>query len=308
MLNVERLRALHAVAAHGSILAAADTLHVTTSAVSQQLAKLEREVGQVLLEKQGRGVRLTEAGRVLVSHAERVLCTLEQAEAELEAHRDTVTGELAIAVFATAARGLAPSALAGLRTRHPQLQARLRELEPGDAVPLLVRRDLDLVIAQDWFNAPLPLPDGLTRAPILDDVADIALPASHPLAGRGTVDLGDLAAEAWISWQEGSICHDWLIHALRQGGQEPRVAHSASEYSTQLALVAAGLGAAVIPRLGRVPVPAGVAILHSEPTLRRHVYAIWRTDATRRTAIRSAVEAFQDAAVLAVPADGTCGA
>lgn len=293
MLNVERLRALHAVAAEGSIFAAADSLHVTTSAVSQQLAKLEREVGQTLLEKQGRGVRLTDAGRLLVRHTERVLSTLEQAEADLDAVRDTVAGDLTVGSFATGARGLAPRALARLREAYPQLQVRLMELEPDQSIPMLIRRDLDLAIAQDWFNAPLPLPDGLTRAPLMDDVADIALPSTHRLASSGTVKLSELGSEPWISWIEGSICHDWLRHTLRTHGQEPRVAHTASEYATQLALVGAGLGAAVIPRLGRDQVPPGVTIVQSEPTLRRHVYAIWRSDATRRTAIRAAVEAFE---------------
>ena len=296
MLNVERLRALHTVAAQGSILAAADALHVTTSAVSQQLAKLEREVGRRLLEKQGRGVRLTDAGRQLVAHTEQVLSMLERAEAELESSRDVIGGPLSIAGFATSVRGLAPQALVDLRTRYPQLQPRLRELEPADAVPLLVRRDLDLVIAQDWANAPLALPEGLSKTAIVDDVADIALPASHRLARQTSVALDDLVAEPWITWLEGSICHDWLMHMLRRRGHEPRVAHTASEYATQLALVGAGLGAAVIPRLGRGHVPKGVKIVASEPTLRRHVYALWRPDASRRAAIRAAVEAFQRAA------------
>ena len=130
----------------------------------------------------------------------------------------------------------------------------------------------------------------------MDDVADIALPAGHRLAKARTVKLDDLAGEPWITWLEGSICHDWLLHTLRRRGHEPRVAHTASEYATQLALVGAGLGAAVIPRLGRGAVPPGVAIVKSEPTLRRQVYAVWRGDATRRSAIRAAVEAFQAAA------------
>ena len=112
----------------------------------------------------------------------------------------------------------------------------------------------------------------------------------------GVVSLDDLVSEPWITWLEGSICHDWLMHTLRRRGHEPRVAHSASEYATQLALVSAGLGAAVIPRLGRGAVPRGVKILESDPTLRRHVYAVWRKDASRRAAIRVAVEAFQAAA------------
>jgi DNA-binding transcriptional LysR family regulator len=299
MLNVDRLRALHAVAAHGSILAAAETLHVTTSAVSQQLAKLERETGQRLLEKQGRGVRLTDSGRLLVSHTQKVLGLLEQAEAELDAARDTVAGQLTIAAFATSMRGLAPAALAVLRGAHPQLTPVLRELEPSEALPLLVRRDLDLAVAQDWENAPLALPEGLSKAALMDDVADIALPSGHRLARSRTVRLDDLADEPWITWLEGSICHDWLLHTLRRRGHEPRVAHTASEYATQLALVGAGLGAAVIPRLGRGTIPDGVVVVRSEPTLRRHVYAVWRSDATRRTAIRAAVRAFEQAAARA---------
>lgn len=295
MLNVDRLRALHAVANQGSILAAADTLHVTTSAVSQQLAKLEREVGRPLLEKAGRGVRLTDSGRLLVSHAERVLCLLEAAEADLDAARDTVAGQLRIAAFATSMRGLAPAALAALRRKHPQLTVVLREQEPVDGVALLVRRDVDLAIAQDWENAPLALPEGVNKAAIMDDVADIALPSGHRLARARTVKLDDLAGEPWITWHDGSICHDWLLHTLRRRGHEPRVAHTASEYATQLALVGAGLGAAVIPRLGRGAVPRGVVVVRSEPTLRRQVYAVWRRDATRRTAIRAVVDALRSA-------------
>lgn len=296
MLNVERLRALHAVAAHGSILGAADTLHVTTSAVSQQLAKLEREVGRPLLEKAGRGVRLTDSGRLLVAHADRVLSMLEAAEADLDAARDTVGGTLTIAAFATSMRGLAPAALAALRRKHPQLRPVLRELEPVDGIALLLRRDVDLAIAQDWENAPLALPEGVSKAAIMEDMADIALPAGHRLAKTRRVTLDDLAGEPWITWLEGSICHDWLLHTLRRRGHEPRVAHTASEYATQLALVGAGLGAAVIPRLGRGAVPRGVVVVRSTPTLRRQVYAVWRSDAARRSALRAVIEAFQAAA------------
>jgi DNA-binding transcriptional LysR family regulator len=130
----------------------------------------------------------------------------------------------------------------------------------------------------------------------VDDIADIALPSAHRLARARVVKLDDLAEEPWITWLEGSICHDWLLHTLRRRGHEPRVAHTASEYATQLALVGAGLGAAVIPRLGRGAVPKGVKVVPSEPTLRRHVYAVWRRDASRRNAIRAAVDAFQQAA------------
>lgn len=296
MLNLDRLRALHAVSAHGSIIAAAETLHVTTSAVSQQLAKLELETGQTLLERHGRGVRLTDAAAALVRRTHRVLSLLEEAEAELEAHDAAVAGPITIAAFATAARGLVPAAIAALRKRYPQLAITFHEQEPGESVPQLARRDVDLIIVNDWQNAPLALPDGLSRAPLFDDIADIALPPGHRLAKAKRVKLRDLAGETWIAWQSGSICHDFLLHTLRKEGHDPKITHTAGEYATQLALVAAGLGACILPRLGRGPVPRGVSVVPSEPALRRHVYAAWRTHATRRSAIRAAVEEFQRAA------------
>ena len=295
MLNLDRLRALHAVSAHGSIIAAAETLNVTTSAVSQQLAKLEAETGQTLLERHGRGVRLTDAANALVSRTHRVLSLLEEAEAELEARDTAVAGPITIAAFATAARGLAPQAIRALLKKHQQLALTFHEQEPHESIPRLVRRDVDLIIINDWENAPIALPEGLTKAPLFDDVADIALPPGHRLSRSKSIKLSDLRGEEWIAWPSGSICHDFLLHTLRTQGTEPKIAHTAGEYETQLALVAAGLGCCVLPRLGRGAVPAGVSVVQSEPALRRHVYAAWRIHATRRVVIQAAVEAFQAA-------------
>lgn len=295
MLNVERLRALHALSVHGSVQAAADALHVSTSAISQQLSKLEDEVGQPLLERHGRRVRLTDSAGVLVEHAGLVLAALERASADLAASHGAAVGRLTIAAFPTAARGLAPAALAALATRHPRLRVSLSELEPTESLPCLQRGDLDVAIALDWCNAPLALPPGLSRAPVFDDVADVALPADHRLARRRTVSLRELAGESWVTWRAGEPCHDWLLHTLRAQGREPVIVHTAGEHATQLALVAAGLGASIIPRLGRDALPPGVRIVRVEPALTRQVYALWRTDASKRPGIRAAVEAFQSA-------------
>lgn len=296
MLNLDRLRILHAVSSHGSVGGAAEALHVTTSAVSQQMAKLERETGQPLLARNGRGVRLTDAGRLLAGHAERILSQLELAHAELEAQRGQAIGELRLGAFPTAARGLFPGALVHLHEAHPRLRAGLTEIEPDESVRLLVRGDIDLAVVLDWHNRPLSLPGGLAKAPLLDDTADVAVPAAHPLAGRRRVALVDLADDEWIAWPEGEFCHDWLMFTLRGAGIEPRIRHQAEEHHTQLALVARGLGVAVAPRLGRGPVPEGVALVTVEHTMRRHIYAIWREDADRRPSIRAAVEALQLAA------------
>ena len=296
MLNLERLRTLDALARHGSVSGAAEGLHVTTSAVSQQMSKLEREVGQQLLAKNGRGVRLTDAGRLLAEHAGRILSQVELAQADLEAQRGQVVGELRISAFPTAARGLFPAALAALRARHPALRVRSTEQEPERGIAGVVRGDLDLAVVLDWYNKPMPLPDGLVKAPILDDPADVAMPADHPLAGRDEVDLGEFADDEWITWAEGEFCHEWLMFTLRSRGIEPIIGHRAAETHTQLGLVAAGLGVCVVPLLGRNPMPAGVVTVPLKQRVRRHVYVVWRADADRRPSIRAAVEALRVAA------------
>ncbi|MFE9173920.1 LysR family transcriptional regulator [Streptomyces kebangsaanensis] len=293
MLNLERLRTLDALARHGSVSGAAEGLHVTTSAVSQQMAKLEREVGQQLLARNGRGVRLTDAGRLLAEHAARILSQVEFAQSDLEAQRGQVVGELRLGAFPTAARGLFPAALSRLRERHPGLRVRTVEMEPAAAVRAVVRGDADLSVVLDWYNKPLPVPEGLTRAPILDDPADVALPAAHPLADRAEVDLEDFADDDWVTWGEAEFCDEWLLDTLRSKGVEPRIAHRAEEHATQLALVAAGLGVCVAPRLGRGPLPAGVRTVPVRQTVRRHVYAVWRSDADRRPSIRAAITALR---------------
>jgi molybdate transport repressor ModE-like protein len=309
MLSFDRLRTLHAVASHGSVNAAARALHITNSAVSQQIAKLESELGQSLLERNGRGVRVTDAAAALVAHTQRMIALMESAEADFDAQRNSIFGHIRVAAFPTAARGLAPQALRSLGDTCPQLTVVLTEQEPPVSVPSLVRGDVDLVIAQDWANAPLPPVEGLSKAPLLDDIADIALPASHPLAGRETVDLDDLQSERWISGGHTASsvsethvparwCDQWLEYTLRSRGHEPVVAHAAGEYATQIALVAAGLGICVIPRLGRDRLPRGVRIVAVRPPLRRQVYALWRSANTRRRAISVTVEAFRISASM----------
>ncbi|MEV6748919.1 LysR family transcriptional regulator [Streptomyces sp. NPDC051080] len=295
MLNLERLRTLDALARHGSVSSAAEGLHVTTSAVSQQMAKLEREVGQQLLAKNGRGVRLTDAGRLLADHAARILSQVELAQSDIEAQRGEVVGEIRLSAFPTAARGLFPAALLALRRDHPELRVRTRELEPEDGIRAVIRGDIDLAVVLDWSNKRLPVPAGLAKAELLDDAPDIAMPAGHRLAGRDEVDLEEFAEDDWVSWPEGEFCYDWLMFTLRSKGIEPRIAHLAGEHHTQLALIAAGMGVCVAPRLGRGPVPDAVRLVPVRQKMRRHVHAVWRTDADRRPSIRAAVKALRAA-------------
>jgi len=295
MLDLNQLRALHAVAVHGSVGAAAEALMVTPSAISQQLAKLERETGTVLLERDGRGVRLTDAAGLLVEHAERILAMVEAAEAEFAALRGKVVGTLTLAAFPTAARGILPRALSILKRNHPGLGVLIYEREPERQLREVARGEIDVAVVQDWLTRPMPLPHGLSRAVLLDDVADLVVPSGHPLAGRRAVSLHDLPEGDWISSGPGTVCHDFLLFLLRSVEREPRIVCMAGEYPTQLALVAAGHGCALIPRLGRVALPEGVRVVPVEPPPTRRVYAVWRTRGGRRPAIRAAVEALRGA-------------
>lgn len=294
MLDLGRLRALHAVSVHGSVGAAAAALGYTPSAVSQQIAKLERETRTTLLERRGRGVRLTDEARQLAATAEQLLSLVEEAEVRLEERRGLPAGRLSIGCFASAARGLMPRALADLAVRHPALDARLTEVDPHLSIELAARGVIDLAVAHDWDISPMPCPPGLEQAVIGDDLVDVLVPRDHPLAARASVRREELAEQRWITQPPGSVCHEWLMRTLRSTGHEPNVVHQAEENHTQVALVAAGLGIALVPRLGRGPMPPEVAPVRLDPVPKRRLHALWRTGAARRPAITETVRTLQE--------------
>ncbi len=285
MLDLQRLRALHAVSVHGTVGAAASALGYTSSAVSQQIAKLERETRTVLLEREGRGVRLTDEAHQLVRAARELIAIVERAETELEERRGVPSGRLTVAAFASAARGLMPPVLADLARRHPALDTRLTEVDPHLSVDLVAKGAVDLVVAHDWDIAPLPAPANVEQTVIGDDLCDLLVPEGHRFAGRTGVRREELAGERWICQPPGRVCHEWLVRTLRASGHEPEIVHMADENPTLVALVAAGLGIALIPRLGRGPLPAGVVEVPLDPMPVRRLYALWRTG--RRAGLRS---------------------
>ncbi|RCG26346.1 LysR family transcriptional regulator [Streptomyces diacarni] len=316
MLDLSRLRALHAVRTHGSVGGAAQALGYTPSAVSQQIAKLERETGTRLLERQGRGIALTDDALMLVRTAGEMLALAERAEVALEERRGRPAGRLRLAAFPSGARGLMPGVLARLCADHPALEVRMSEIDPHLSVGLVARGEIDLALAHDWDVAPASAPEGVRRTPLGDDHCDVLLPAGHELAGhepagheavehepaghapagRGALVVADLAGRRWVCQPPGTVCHDWLHTTLRAAGQEPDVAYQVAEFETQVALVAAGLGIALLPRLGRGPLPEGVVVRPLEPTPTRHLFALTRVGVSHRPAIRAALAALRRAA------------
>ncbi|HEV2782134.1 MAG TPA: LysR family transcriptional regulator [Actinophytocola sp.] len=298
MFDLGRLRVLAAVADQGTLAAAADVLHLTPSAVSQQMAKLEREARCRLIERHGRRARLTEEGELLAKHARRILGAVAEAESDLDERRGQVLGELSVGAFPTAARGLLPDVLVTMATRYPRLRIRLQETESYEAMSKVSRGDLDVVVNADWATVPLPVPDRVCKTDIGADPADLALPAAHPLADRPRLSLEQLTDETWVASTVGTICYEWLTSTLRNAGHEPRISHQAAEFPTQLALVSAGLGVALMPRLAGDFVPPDVRLIPVDPTISRRVFAVWREETTRRPSVQAFLTTLREAWAL----------
>ena len=245
MLDLRRLRLLRELHSRGTIAAVADALQYTPSAVSQQLAILEREAGVPLLERAGRGVRLTDPALVLVEHAEALLDRAAVAEAELAAAAGTVVGRGRIAGFQSVAIRIALPAIEALAASAPGLRCELIEAEPEDALPALALGDLDLVLGDEWSHQPWRPAPALTRVDLLEDPVRLVLPAGHP-AGS----IAELADAAWVASHPGMGWEEITQSVCRgQGGFDPQIRHRANNATVALELVARGHAVALLPEL-----------------------------------------------------------
>ncbi|MFE9629448.1 LysR family transcriptional regulator [Streptomyces sp. NPDC006463] len=258
------------VARLASFTAAARSLGYTQSAVSRQIQVLEDEWGAPLFERLPRGVRLTEAGRILLPHAEAVGERLRTARAELDALRTLGAGRLRIGAFSTADAALLPRALAAFRTRHPAVAVTRTEGPSAKHLALLAAGDLDLAVVADTSGRP---PQGCTAHHLLDERMYVALPPGHRLAGRTDVRLAELADEEWIAG--GTRPEETLMRSALEGGFRPRTGFVAADWIAKQGFVAAGLGVTLIPALAASSVRADLALvpLHPDDTPRRQVYA-----------------------------------
>jgi DNA-binding transcriptional LysR family regulator len=271
MLDVRRLRVLREVAIRGSFSAAADALAYTQSAVSQQIAALEREAGTILVERSARGVRLTDAGRALVEHTDVILARLADAEAELEAIAGLRGGRLRLAAFPSAGATVMPEAIARFRDRHPAVELSLEPAEPEPALAMLRTGEVDVALDISTGFRPPPS-DGIERLPLLDDPMYVALPVHHPLARKRNLKLSELAEENWILGTPGS-CPDASIflRSCQVAGFEPRIAFQSDDYFAMQGFVAAGVGASFIPDLALISVRDDIVVrsLGARPPSRR---------------------------------------
>ncbi len=292
MLDLRRLRLLRELKERGTIAAVADALQFTPSAVSQQLALLEREAGVPLLERSGRGVRLTDPALVLVEHADALLERAALAEAELAAAAGAVSGRGRIASFQSASLHLAAPAIEALAREAPRLRCELVEAEPEDALPALALGDLDLVLADEWQHQPWRLSPALERHELLRDPVNVILPVRHAAARRhnDAVPLDEFVDAAWVTSHPGMAWEEMTKRTCRQyGGFDPDIRHRMNDASVGLALVSRGLAVSLLPDLVLPHRHPGVAvrrIARGSPS--RTIFAVTR----RADAARPSVQAL----------------
>jgi len=297
MLNVTRLRMLREVASRGTLAAAAEALFMTPSAVSQQMAVLERETGAQLLERHGRGVRLTDAGTQLVANTERILAEIERAEADLASASRGVVGRVRVSAFPTAARALLVPALPGLQEQYPNLRVSMVDLEPEESIPALKNGDLDVVVAYEWGLLPRLTDAGIEREQLFTEPVFLALPATHPLAGSGPVKLADLKNEEWIVGRDSTSMLELVVAATRRQGYEPLTDFHSMDFQVILSAVGAGLGVALVPPLALIGTYPNVEITDvSDLEINRTIWAAIRRGSDGNPGIAAVLAALRQAA------------
>lgn len=291
MLDVRRLRLLRELSQHGTIAATARVCSLTPSAVSQQLALLEREVGSPLLIRDGRRLVLTEAARVLVEHTERLLADLEAAEAGVAELSSTVQGVLTIAAFPTAARALVPGAIARCRAEHSDLRIRLTEQE--QAIDALKSGDVDVALVYSYNLLPRVRVPGVTTEELLTEPLLAAFPASVRVPD-GPIELGELAEQPWIAAQRDDELRVMLERACGLAGFAPALDFTSSDYTVIFALVEAGLGVSLVPRLALESMSTHVQLREiAEPALSRTISVAVRAGSSRNPPIAAVLAALR---------------
>jgi DNA-binding transcriptional LysR family regulator len=291
------MRVLREVAVRGSFSAAAEALSFTQSAISQQIAALERETGAVLVERSARGVRLTDAGRALVRHTDAVLARLTEAEAELEAIAGLRGGRVRMAAFESAAATLMPPAIAEFRSRHPAVELSMVLAEPEDALPQLRSGELELAVVFDGGTAESVSHEGLELVELLEDPLYLVMSADHPLARKRTIRLADLAQEPWIGGPADCECTALIRRSCAVAGYDPRITFEIDDYGAVQGLVAAGVGVSLIAEMGLSPVRDDIVVRSlGRDTPMRRVYAAAHDGGYRSPATAAMLDVLREIA------------
>jgi DNA-binding transcriptional LysR family regulator len=294
-IDLRRLQVLRELRQRGTVAATAAALRLTPSAVSQQLAGLAREAGVPLIERQGRGVRLTGQALVLLEHADVLHAQLERARSDLDAWGEGQVGTVRIGSLSTAVVGLVAPAMERLAHSRPRLRVQVYEIEGRDCYTQLDTGELDLAIAIDDRLAPVGADPRYHRQPLLSDPLDVALPRRHPLATRDSVRLAELADLHWIASNPDSTCYNVTLASCSQAGFRPDVRHYCNEWDAVCALVAAGVGIALVPRLAAIR-NSRIALRPVHPMPARRLRIAVRAGSERSPMLSPVIEALHQAA------------
>lgn len=293
MIDIMALRALSSVSSSGTLARAGDELGFTASAISQQIKRLERQVGVELLAPSGRGVVLTHAGSALVEAAAGVFQSLEVAtNAARTAAGGTPQGTLHIVSFSTGIRGLLAPLMRELRRCHPELELRIAEADPVEALLAVDVGAADIALVHDADGIPSPTPASMTQRVVHTDCGDVVMDRSHPLSSSDApLTSADLLDHAWVTSPPGTVCHQWFRRLFADTPAEPDVRHLADDFATQMSLVGSGEVIALIPRLARPPIPPGLITRSLATPPAREVRAAWRMSADANPGIKALLEA-----------------
>lgn len=292
-MDLARLRALRELSHRGTMAAVAEALHLTPSAVSQQLALLEEEIGLALTERQGRGVKLTAAGELLVSHTEQILTVMDEARSELALLKKQVVGKLRVATFPTVAAALLPSVIKRLSTDYPHLEVQLSEMEPADGLAALGSWGADIAFVDDLTLRLSGKEKLVQQVHVLDDQLYALLPAEHRLAGKSTVTVAELKSERWALDSALSFYAEFVMNLCRRAGYEPRVNAECRGFEIICAMVQGGCSVSVIPGLRLIqPIPGTVAV-KLRPEVSRRISLAYRRGEHRNPAVQLFVQGVQ---------------
>ena len=289
----------------GTIAAVARSLNLTAPGISMQLAALEREVGIPLTEKQGRRIVVTPAGHLLAGHGSTIVDMLAVAEMEAAALRDGAAGTYRVGAFPTAAQAILPTAWKAFTAAADLgVQLRLLELEPSESLAALVAGEIELAVAHSYSNMPPITGTGLVITPIATESVRLAV-NSNDWSGSTTapVALAELAAHDWIVPRRERSCFDMVHRATGLAGFGPHTVAEATDFRVQLALVAAGVGVALIPELGAADVPAEVTMLDLTVPVYRNIVLVSRRASEADAGLQRIREAITTAAAALLPAN-----
>ncbi|MEU2913516.1 LysR family transcriptional regulator [Streptomyces massasporeus] len=300
MIDLRRLHVLRAVAHYGTVTAAARALHFTTSAASQQIRQLARDLGVDLLEPQGRGVRLTPAAESLLAHADAIQARWDQAEMDLRADHGAPSGMLRVTGFTMAVSVLLAPMAARLGERYPRLSVRITEVGAPESFDLLFEGEADLAVVEATPHNPPPSDARFDQQPLLDDPFDLVVHEEHPLAGRARIDLAEAARELWIAPGADSACRPLVLSACGAAGFTPEIVHHALDWNVCAHLAAHRLGVALIPRLAHLTPHLPITRVRCTGNPHRKLLTCTRRGAHDRPAVAAARDELRELAPTAV--------